>query len=67
MSLLRFAFVRHCDVFFITSQLHYLFIPCSYVFYDVRIMLHFGTFKLRTEIMLQNGDFFSYVCLYNKK
>ena len=29
---LRFVFVRHCDVSFITSQLHYLFVRCSYVF-----------------------------------
>ena len=28
---LRFAFVCHCDVFFITSQLCYLFVRCSYV------------------------------------
>ena len=29
---LRFVFVRHCDVFFISSQLRYLFVWCSYVF-----------------------------------
>ena len=29
---LRFVFARHYDVFFITSQLRYLFVPCSYVF-----------------------------------
>ena len=29
---LRFVFARHCDVFFITSQLRYLFVRCSYVF-----------------------------------
>ena len=29
---LRFAFSRHCDVFFITSQSRYLFARCSYVF-----------------------------------
>ena len=28
---LRFVFARHCDVFFITSQLRYLFVSCSYV------------------------------------
>ena len=28
---LRFVFVRHCDIFFITSQLRYLFGRCSYV------------------------------------
>ena len=30
---LRFVFVRHCNVFFITSKLSYLFVPCSYVFW----------------------------------
>ena len=30
---LRFVFARHCDVFFITSQLRYLFVRCSYVFW----------------------------------
>ena len=29
---LRFVFVRHCNVFFITSQLRYLLVCCSYVF-----------------------------------
>ena len=29
---LRFTFVRHGDVIFITLQLHYLFVQCSYVF-----------------------------------
>ena len=29
---LRFVFARHCDVFFITSQLRYLFVRCSYSF-----------------------------------
>ena len=29
---LRFVFVHHCDVFFIMSQLRYLFVRCSYVF-----------------------------------
>ena len=28
---LRFIFARHCDVFFNTSQLRYLFVGCSYV------------------------------------
>ena len=27
---LGFVFVRHCDVFFLSSQLPYLFVPCSY-------------------------------------
>ena len=30
---LRFVFVRHCGVFFITSQIRYLFGRCSYVFW----------------------------------
>ena len=50
---LRFLFVRHCDVFFITSKLRYLLVRCSYVFYDVRITLYFSTFELRMKIMLQ--------------
>ena len=29
---LRFVFAHHCNVFFITSQLRYLFVRCSYVF-----------------------------------
>ena len=29
---LRFAFARHCNVFFITSQLRCLFVRCNYVF-----------------------------------
>ena len=29
---LYFAFAPHCDVFFITSQLRYLFLRCSYAF-----------------------------------
>ena len=29
---LRLDFVHNCDVFFITSQLRYLFVRCSYVF-----------------------------------
>ena len=29
---LRFVFAGHCDVFFITSQLRYLCVRCSYVF-----------------------------------
>ena len=30
---LHFVFVRHCDVFFISLQLRYLFVRCSYVFW----------------------------------
>ena len=32
MLQLRVVFVRHCDVFFIISQLLYLLVRCSYVF-----------------------------------
>ena len=32
MLQLRLVFARHCDEFFITSQLRYLFVRCSYVF-----------------------------------
>ena len=35
------------------SELHYLFVQCTYVFYNVRTALYFGTFELRTEITLQ--------------
>ena len=57
---LRFAFVCQCDVFFITSQLRYLFVQCSYVFIDIRITLNFGTFDLRMKVMLQLG--FTFLC-----
>ena len=30
---LRFVFAPHCNIFFITSQLRYLFVRCSYVFW----------------------------------
>ena len=30
---LRFVFACHCDVYFITSQLRYLFVRCGYVFW----------------------------------
>ena len=49
---LRFVFVRHCNVFFITSQLRYLFFRRNYVFDDVRITLCFGTFELPRESTL---------------
>ena len=29
---LRFIFAHHCDIFFVTSQLSYLFVRCSYAF-----------------------------------
>ena len=50
---LRFAFVRHCKVFFIRSQLRYLFVPFSYIFNDVRITFYFDTVELRMGITLQ--------------
>ena len=42
---LRSVFVPYCDVFFVMSQLRFLFVGC-------RITLHFSTFELRTEIRL---------------
>ena len=53
MLQLSFPFVPHFDIYFITSQLPYLFYRGSDVFYNVRITLYFGTFELRMEIMLQ--------------
>ena len=50
---LRFVFAHDCDVFFISSQLRYLFVWYSYDFDDVRITSYFGMFKLRMEIRLQ--------------
>ena len=50
---LHFVFVRHCEVFFITFQLRYLFVPCSYDFYNARITLYFGLLELRMEVTLQ--------------
>ena len=49
ISLQLFVIVTY---YFITSQLRYFFVSCSYVFDDVRITLYFGTFELRTEITL---------------
>ena len=49
---LHFIFARHCDVFFIITHLRYLFVRCSYFFDNVRVMLYFRTFELRTEITL---------------
>ena len=48
---IRFTFALHCDVFFITSQLHYFFVR-SKVFNDVRIKLYFSGFNLWAEITL---------------
>ena len=47
---LHFGFVRGFDIFFVTSQLCYLFARCNYVF---RITLYFGAFELRMEITIQ--------------
>ena len=44
-----FRFCCHCEAFFIMLQLRYLFVRCSYVFYDVRITLYFGMFELRMQ------------------
>ena len=56
-----FVFVRHCDVCFIKSQLPYLFVQCSYVFYDVRVIfwyiwITYGNYVIKWSV-------FSYVCL----
>ena len=50
---LRFVFVRHCESFFITSQLRYLFFPCSYFFL---LRITYRNFVIK-------WSFFSYVCL----
>ena len=47
---------------FITSQLDYLFVRCSYIFYDIRITLCFGTFELLMEITLQSRFVFVHHC-----
>ena len=49
---LRFVFARHCDVFFIASELRYLFVRCSYVFDGVRITLYF---LIRSNYVLKFG------------
>ena len=49
----RFIFVRHCDVFFITSELRFSLFDVVTFFNDVRISFYFGTFELRKEITLQ--------------
>ena len=45
-----FLFVRHCGVFFISSQLVIYLFDVVTIFVDVRISLYFGTFKLRMEM-----------------
>ena len=47
---LRFVFVRHCDVFFISSQLRFYLFDVVTIVDDVRITLYFGTFELRMEM-----------------
>ena len=59
---LRFVLVRHCDVFFITSQSLCLFDVITF-FDDVRITLYFGTLELLTEITLLDSHFLvTFVC-----
>ena len=49
---LRFAFVRHCDVFSITLYyVIYLFDVVTF-FNDVRLTFYFGTFEAHMEITL---------------
>ena len=59
---LRFEFIRHCDVLFLTSQLCHLFFRCSYAFYDVIITIYFGTLEFCMEIMLQLRFLFVHHC-----
>ena len=60
---LCFVFVRHCNVFFIKSQLRFCLLDIVAFFDDVRITLDFDTFELRTEIKLQNGHILvTFVC-----
>ena len=59
---LRFILFVIVTYFFITSQLHYLFVRCSYVFYDVRVTLYFGMFELRMEMTLQSHFVFVRYC-----
>ena len=49
---------------FITSQLRYLFVRCSYVFYDDRVTLDFGTFELCMEVPLQLHFFLLVIVTY---
>ena len=50
---LRFVFVRHCNVFFVTSQPRYYFLDVVMLFDDARITLYFATFELRMEMTWQ--------------
>ena len=59
---LLFVFLCHCDVFFISLQLRYLFVSCSYVFGDARNRYYFGTFDLHMEITLQLRFIFVRYC-----
>ena len=49
---LRFAFARHCDIFFIRHNYVVCFFVVVTFFDDAKITLYFITFKLRTEITL---------------
>ena len=49
---LRFVFVHHSDVFFITSQLHICLLAVVMFFDDVRIILYFRMSELHMEIRL---------------
>ena len=50
---LRFDFVCHYNVFFIMSQLHYLFVRCSYVCLTTLDYIIFWYVRISTEITLQ--------------
>ena len=64
ISELHYKCFSYNDIFFITSQLRYLFVRRSYVFYDVRITLYFGTFQLRMVKTLQLRSVFVLHCDY---
>ena len=63
MLQVRFVFARHCNLFFITSQLCFYLFGVVTFFDDVIITLYFGTLELRTEITFKKGHFLvTFVC-----
>ena len=48
---LCFVFARHCDVFFITSQLRYLLARCSYELRYILVRLNY-VLKLRYNMVM---------------
>ena len=47
---LRFVFIRHCDVFFISSNYIIYLFDLVTIFDNIRVALYFGTFELRMEM-----------------